>query len=139
MRMEKGFMHWKADLITEYDPFETSLDRVVKLDKGDFVGKAALSARQTEGLRKKLVTLQIDATHAPAHSGASPMQGDSVVDTISSGDWGHRVGTNLGYAFVEPKMADDGTTMELDLCGDRVAATVIATSPYDPSFARIRG
>jgi dimethylglycine dehydrogenase len=29
MRMEKGFLHWKADLLTEFDPFETGLDRFV--------------------------------------------------------------------------------------------------------------
>ncbi len=59
--MEKGFLHWKADLITEYDPFETSLDRFVKLDKGDFVGRDALLKRRADGPRRKLVTLQIDA------------------------------------------------------------------------------
>jgi len=138
MRMEKGFMHWKADLITEYDPFETSLDRFVKLAKDDFIGKAALQARQSEGLRKKLVTLQIDATHAPAHGGASLMQGDTVVGTVTSGDWGHRVGMNLAYAFVVPALSEEGSTMELDLCGDLVAAKVIAPSPYDPDYTLIR-
>jgi hypothetical protein len=39
MRMEKGFLHWKSDLITELDPFETGLDRFVKMDKPDFIGK----------------------------------------------------------------------------------------------------
>ena len=139
MRMEKGFLHWKADLITEFDPFETGLDRFVKLQKGDFIGKEALLKRHSGGPRKKLVTLQIDATHAPAHGGASLMQGDKVVGTITSGDWGHRVGMNLAYAFVEPELAAEGSTMQLDLCGDLVAAKVIAPSPYDPGFTRIRG
>jgi len=139
MRLEKGFMHWKADLITEYDPFETSLDRFIKLDKGDFIGRSALQARKSEGLRKKLVTLQVDARHAPAHSGASLMNGDSVVGTISSGDWGHRVGMNLAYAFVDPDLAREGSSMELDLYGDRVTATVIAFSPYDPDYTLMRG
>ncbi|MEY8842485.1 FAD-dependent oxidoreductase, partial [Cribrihabitans sp. XS_ASV171] len=79
MRMEKGFLHWKADILTEFDPYETSLDRFVKIDKGDFIGKDALLKRKQEGLRKKLVTLNVDATHAPAHGGASLMQGDKVV------------------------------------------------------------
>ena len=42
MRLEKGFLHWKADILTEFDPFETGLDRFVNLEKGDFVGKSAL-------------------------------------------------------------------------------------------------
>lgn len=139
MRMEKGFLHWKADLITEFDPFETGLDRFVKLDKGDFIGRDALLKRQSQGPCKKLVTLEIAASHAPAHGGASLMQGEMVVGTVTSGDWGHRVGMNLAYAFVEPELADEGSTMQLDLCGELVTATVIATSPYDPDFDRIRG
>jgi dimethylglycine dehydrogenase len=137
MRMEKGFLHWKADLLTEFDPFETGLDRFVKIDKGDFIGKPALVARQAAGPRKKLVTLKIDATHTPAHGGGSLMQGDNVVGTITSGDWGHRVGMNLAYAFVNPQLAEIGTKMQLDLCGDLVGAQVITPSPYDPSYDRM--
>ena len=139
MRMEKGFLHWKADLLTEFDPFETSLDRFVKPAKADFIGKAALETRQANGPRKKLVTLQIDATHAPARGGASLMQGDKVVGTVTSGDWGHRVGMNLAYAFVEPNLATLGCVLEMDHYGDRVGAKVIAASPYDPDHTLMRG
>ena len=139
MRMEKGFLHWKADLLTEFDPFETALDRFVKLDKGEFVGKAALVARMAAGPRKKLVSLKIDATHAPARGGASLMRGDKVVGTITSAEWGHRLGLNLAYAFVEPDMAAAGNVMQLDMYGDLVAAEVIPASPYDPDHALMRG
>jgi dimethylglycine dehydrogenase len=139
MRMEKGFLHWKADLLTEFDPFETGLDRFVRMDKPGFIGKAALEARGAAGLRKKLVTLKIDATHAPAPAGASLMQSERVVGTVTSGDWGHRTGLNLAYAFIDPALAAEGSRVNLDLCGDRVPATVIAASPYDPGHALMRG
>jgi len=139
MRLEKGFMHWKADLLTEFDPFETGLDRFVKLEKGDFIGKEALLKRREEGLRKKLVTLKVEADPAPAHGGASVMVGDKVVGTVTSGDWGHRVDMNLAYAFVEPTLSAEGSTMQIDLYGDLVNATVIAPSPYDPDYALVRG
>lgn len=139
MRMENGFLHWKADLLTEFDPYETGLDRFVKPDKGDFIGRSALLQRRAEGPRKRLVTLKLAATHAPAPPGASLMADARVVGTVTSGDWGHRVGMNLAYAFVDPALASEGSTMDLDLCGDRVAAEVIAPSPYDPDFSRIRG
>ena len=135
MRIEKGFLHWKADILTEFDPFETGLERFVKIDKGDFIGRDALRDRQAKRPSKKLVTLKVDATHAPAHGGASLMQGEKVVGTVTSGDWGHRVDMNLAYAFVEPHLANIGSTMQLDLCGDLVAAEVIAPSPYDAGFA----
>jgi len=138
MRMEKGFLHWKSDLLTEFDPFETALDRFVKLNKPDFIGKEALTKRRQAGPTRKFVSLQVDATHAPAHGGASLMQGDRVVGTITSGDWGHRVGMNLAYAFVDPDLAAIGTTLELDFYGDRVPASVIPPCPYDPDYARIK-
>jgi len=138
MRMEKGFLHWKADLITEFDPFETGLSRFVKLDKQDFIGKAALLKRQAAGPQSKLVTLKIDTNHAPAHPGASLMQGNTVVGTITSGDYGHRVGMNLAYAFVKPDFVAVGSSLQLDLCGEHIAAHIIEPSPYDRRFERMR-
>ncbi len=138
MRMEKTFLHWKADLITEFDPFETGLDRFVRLDKPEFIGRAALIEQQANGPSRKLVALQVQATHAPAHPGASLMVGDRVVGTVTSGDWGHRTGLNLAHAFVEPHLSAEGSEMMLDLCGDRVPARVIPACPYDPDFLRMR-
>ena len=138
MRLEKGFLHWKSDLITEFDPFETGLERFVKLDKGDFVGRDAVLQRKADGARRRLVTLTIATEQAPAHGGASLMDGERVVGTVTSGDWGHRVGRNLAYAFVEPGFAAPGSGMKLDLCGDLIEATVIEPSPYDPDHSRMR-
>ena len=138
MRMEKGFLHWKADIITEFDPFETGLDRFVKMDKGDFIGRDALAKRVKIGPAKKLVTLQIHTDKAPAHGGGSLQDGDRVVGTITSGDWGHRVGMNLAYAFVDMDFAPEGSAMKLDLCGEMVEATVIGSINYDPDYSRIR-
>jgi dimethylglycine dehydrogenase len=132
MRLEKGFLHWKADLLTEFDPFETGPD------KGAFIGQDALRQRMKNGPARRLVTLKVDSTTAPAHGGASLMQGDAVVGTVTSGEWGHRVGMNLAYAFVLPELAAVGTAMQLDLCGELVTAEVITPSPYDPEYARMR-
>ncbi|MBT4829332.1 MAG: FAD-dependent oxidoreductase, partial [Marinovum sp.] len=125
MRIEKGFLHWKADLLTEFDPFETGLDRFVKLEKGDFVGRDALIRRQAKGSSKRLVTLEIATTDAPAHGGASVMVDDKVVGTITSGEWGHRVGKNLAYAFVNLDVAEPDVMLEVDMCGLLVSAKVI--------------
>ena len=138
MRIEKGFLHWKADLLTEFDPFETGLDRFVKLEKGDFVGRDALIRRQAKGSSKRLVTLEIATTDAPAHGGASVMVDDKVVGTITSGEWGHRVGKNLAYAFVNLDVAEPDVMLEVDMCGLLVSAKVIQASPYDSSHQLMR-
>ncbi len=128
MRMEKGYLHWKSDILTEFSPLETGLDRFVHLDKGDFIGRGALARHQP---RKKLVSLEIDSNVAPAHGGASVMQGDIVVGTVTSGDWGHRVGKNLAYAFVD--LATDGA-LEVDILGRRIPAKIIPSQVYDPEM-----
>ena len=58
---------------------------------------------------------------------------------MTSGDWGHRVGMNLAYAFVDPDLAAIRTGLALDLIGDLIAAEVIAPSPHDPQNQRVRG
>ncbi|MBT0959445.1 FAD-dependent oxidoreductase [Alphaproteobacteria bacterium KMM 3653] len=138
MRMEKGFLHWKADLLTEFDPFETALDRFVKMEKEDFIGKAALEKRRAAGPQRRLVTLALDCTHAPSHGGASVTAEGRVIGTVTSADWGHRTGLNLAYAFVEPAFAEGAEGLHVDVIGKPVPAKIIPTGPYDPDYSRMR-
>ena len=87
MRMEKGYLHWKADLITEFNPFESGLGRFVQMDK-DFIGRTALQQMITAGPRKLLVSLYIACDHAPGHPGASVCADGDVVGTVTSAAWG---------------------------------------------------
>jgi dimethylglycine dehydrogenase len=133
MRLEKGYLHWKADIITEFDPYEAGLNRFIA-DKPDYVGKSALMARDHGA---KLVTLEVDTTTAAAHPGASVQVDGHVVGTVTSGDWGHRIGKNLAYAFMRPNAPTDG--LEIDILGDLVSATIIPAGPFDPKMERPRG
>ena len=128
MRLEKGYRHWKADLITEFNPFESDLSRFVKMDK-EFIGKAALEKMQANGPRQKFVTLTIDCTHAPAHPGASVVKDGKVVGTIASADWGHRVGKNIAMAFVDPDVSDG---LSVEVIGVPVPAQIVEPCLYDP-------
>lgn len=138
MRLEKGFLHWKADILTEFDPFETGLEKFVRLDKGDFIGRAALLQRAEAEPRNKLVTLAIDTAEAPAYGGAPVRAEGRIVGTVTSGDWGHRTGLNLALAFIDAALAAPGTTLAVDVIGTAVPARVIDTGPYDPGFERIK-
>jgi dimethylglycine dehydrogenase len=138
MRMEKGYLHWKADLITEFDPFETGLDRFVKMDKGDFIGRDALVKRVANGPTRKLISMKVETDKLPAHPGASLMADGRVIGTVTSGDWGHRVGMNLAYAFVEPAFANIGTAFEIDCIGHMIGAQVIQAGPYDLEMKLVR-
>lgn len=132
MRLEKGYLHWKADLIYEHNPFEARLDRFVKLEKDDFIGKSALLAQVDRGPRKLLTSLAIDCDFAPAHGGAPVFQGDTQVGSVTSAGYGHRVQKNLAYAYLAPACAASGTSLEVGILGARYAATVVAQCLYDP-------
>ena len=138
MRLEKGFLHWKSDILTEFDPFETGLERFVTLDKPEFVGKAALLKRVSSGAQRKLVTLRVDTEEAPASAGASVRANGRIVGTVTSGGWGHRISANLAYAFLEPMFAEPGQDLCVDIVGCPTPAQVIDIGPYDPKFERMR-
>tara|TARA_R110002096_G_scaffold22170_11_gene71628 strand:- start:11171 stop:13588 length:2418 start_codon:yes stop_codon:yes gene_type:complete len=137
MRMEKGYLHWKADILTEFTPLETGLDRFVKMDK-DFIGKAALEKLHNDGLRQQFVTIEIDGKTAPAHGGASVMLDGNVIGTVTSGDWGHRTAKNIAYAFVDPAFAAEGAKFEIDIIGTMTSAKVVAQCQYDPDNTLMR-
>jgi dimethylglycine dehydrogenase len=138
MRMEKGYLHWKADIVTEFDPFETGLERLVGMEKAEFIGREALLTRRASGPQRRLVTLAIQSRDAPAHGGASVMVDGAVKGTVTSGDWGHRLGMNLAYAFVDPALATPGTQVTIDIIGRLTPAEVIPPGPYDPDHANVR-
>jgi dimethylglycine dehydrogenase len=138
MRLEKGYRHWKADLITEFNPFETGLGRFVDMGK-DFVGKAALERMIESGERRQFVTMVIDTDHAPAHPGTSIRHEGRVIGTVTSAAWGHRVGRNIAMGFVDPEFAGVGTKLGVDITGEIFAAAIAEECLYDPANERVRG
>ncbi|MEQ9695073.1 FAD-dependent oxidoreductase [Shimia sp. SDUM112013] len=134
MRIEKGYRHWKTDLITEFDPFEAGLGRFVKLDKPDFLGKEALLKRQKTPSDKRFATLRLDTDIAPAQPGSSIRADGEVVGTVTSADWGHRVGENLAMGFL---MATEAP-LTVDILGQPVTAESVDPVRYDPEGVKPR-
>ena len=60
LRLEKGYRLWGVDMSAEDDPWEAGLGWVVKRDKGDFVGRAALEGRSDATARRRLLPLVMD-------------------------------------------------------------------------------
>ena len=137
MRLEKGYLHWKADLLTEFDPYETGLNRFVKMDKGDFIGREALRARAANAPSKTLRTLILDTDQAAAHGGASVELEGEVVGTVTSGDFGHRVDANIALAFVDAAVPPSAAVV-VDVIGMKVPARFATGSLYAPEGSRFR-
>jgi dimethylglycine dehydrogenase len=64
MRLEKNFPTWFAELRPIYGPFEGAMERFVKLQKPDFIGRAAAVAERDAGPKLRRVSLMIDAADA---------------------------------------------------------------------------
>lgn len=135
MRLEKGYRHWKADLVTEFNPYQCGLDRFVDGNKPSFIGKDALAKACH---KNRFVVLELDCTHAPAQPGDSVVLGERVVGTVTSAGWGYRVNKNLAYAFVEPELAQVGSTLAVEVIGQPTHATVVEPCLYDADNSRVR-
>src|SRR5262249_39097038 len=57
LRLEKGYRLWGADIHSEFNPYEAGLGFAVRLNKGDFIGRAAVSRGKGAGGAGKAVLL----------------------------------------------------------------------------------
>ena len=138
MRLEKGFLHWKADLIYEHNPMEAGLGRFVKMDKSFFIGQLALEEEIRRGDRRRLAVLVVDCDHAPAHSGAPVYCDSEQVGSVTSAGYGHRVNKNIAYAYVEPGVSTIDTVLSVGILGENYPARVVSRCLYDPDNLRVR-
>ncbi len=140
LRIEKGYRAWKGDLSTDYSLLEGGLDRFIRLDKPqDFPGKAALLAERQRGVKKRFVTLIVDAGAADAPYMSTLWHRGEVVGEVTSGDWGHRVGASIALGMLRADLAVPGTEIEVDIYGERCRAVVQEDRPlWDPDNERLR-
>jgi dimethylglycine dehydrogenase len=140
MRMEKGYRAWKGDLSTDYSLLEAGLDRFVKLDKPqDFPGKAALLAEKQQGIKKRFVTMIVDAGDQDAPYMSTIIHNGDVVGETTSGDWGYRIGKSIALGTIRADLATPGTELEINIFGKLCRATVQPDQPlWDPENERIR-
>ncbi len=138
LRIEKSYRMWGQDLTAEYSAFEAGLDRFVRLNKGDFIGRDALVRQQQEGVPQRFVTLSVEVDDADPIGNEPIYQGDRMVGRATAGAYGHWVGTSLALAYVKPEVAEPGTELEVEILGQRFAAKVVPDSPYDPENTSLR-
>ena len=138
LRIEKSYRMWGQDLTTDYTPFEAGLDRFVRLNKGEFVGREALVRQQQEGVPHRFVTLAIEARDADAWGNEPIWRDGTMVGRATAGAYGHAVGRSLALGYVAPDVAEVGTRLEVEILRERIPATVIPESPYDPENASLR-
>lgn len=141
LRLEKGYRLWGADISSLYTPLEAGLERFVRFDKGDFIGRDALLRQREEGVRQRLVTVRIDLAAADdlfPRGGEPVYAGGRLVDYLRAAHPGHAVGMTLGLAYLPVELAAPGTPLEIEILGVRRPGQVIDTTVYDPEGLRMR-
>ncbi len=138
MRIEKGYLHWRADLITERTPLEAGLERFVRFDKRAFIGREALIRQRDGGVPTKLVQMAVDCGIAAAHPGDPVFSGEEILGAVTSAAFGHRVQKNLAMAYLPAASSAPGSKVDISILGTRYPAEVLAAPAYDPANLRPR-
>ncbi len=100
------------ELDRQTNPFEVNLGRVVKLDKGDFIGRAALQAVQQAGPERKLVGLEMRENAIP-RAGYEVRHEGVAVGRVTSGTLSPTLGTKIAMAKVPAAHAAIGAAFEV--------------------------
>ena len=139
LRLEKSYRLVPRELSIEYAALESGLQRFVKFDKPDFIGKAGLSKWQEKGFRWQFVTAEMRGAKGMDARGSEPIyRAAELVGRSTSGGYGWRVGKSLVLGMVAPECASVGTEMDIEVLGQRYALVVIDESPFDPDNRRLR-
>jgi dimethylglycine dehydrogenase len=138
LRMEKAYRGFGSELTNEVDMFEASMERFIRLDKPDFIGKAASLVKKQRGARIKLVYLRVEAGDSDCRGNEPVYHGDKLVGATTSGAYGHTVGASLAFAYVDPTLIASGTKFDVLVLGQRRKAQVLAEPAWDAANIRLR-
>ena len=129
LRLEAAMSLYGHEIDETTTPFEAGLSWVVKLDKGDFLGRDALLARKAAGSPRRLVGFEVQG-RGIARQGHGVVSEGAKVGEVTSGTWSPTFEKALGLAYVPPEMAAVGTPLALDVRGKALPATVVETPFY---------
>jgi aminomethyltransferase len=126
LRLEMAYRLYGNDMDETRTPLEAGLAWVVKLDKGDFVGREALRRQKEAGLSRKLVGFTLTEPGIPRH-GYRVLHAGAAVGEVTSGTKSPTLQTAIGLAYVPAALAAEGSTFAVEIRGRPVAARVVKT------------
>jgi dimethylglycine dehydrogenase len=134
LRLEKSYRMWGSDLTLDYTPLEAGLERFVRLNKGEFIGKSALQKQMAAGIPYRFITFEVHGVTDADAGGNEPLfdlEG-RIVGRATAGCYGHALRKSLGLGYIKPEFAAVGGDIEIEILGERKRATILVDSPYDP-------
>lgn len=126
LRLEKGFALYGNDITKETHPLEARMGWLTKLDKGDFIGRDALTEAKENGMERKLVGLTIEDKRAIPRKGYTILdEDDNEIGFVTSGTRSITLGKNIGMGYVAIDYANEGDTVFVEVRNKKAKATVV--------------
>ncbi len=126
LRTEMKYALYGNDIDDLHTPLEAGLGWVVKWDKGDFVGRAALESQRQAGVSRKLVGFEMREPGIARH-GYPLLGAGAPVGEVTSGTMGPSVKKAIGIGYLPTALAREGTQVEVEIRGRPVKAEVVKT------------
>jgi aminomethyltransferase len=130
LRLEAAMPLYGHELSEDINPYQAGLGFAVNLKDREFVGKAAVLAAKDDHSQTRRIGLVMDGRRA-AREGYGVYDGDRQVGTVTSGTFSPTLDRPIAMAYVSPDVAAIGRALEVDLRGQRLAATVVELPFYD--------
>lgn len=129
LRTEMKFPLYGHEIEKNLNPLEAGLGWVVKLDKPEFVGKRALEALKSDGLRRKLVGLKSLGKAIPRQGYALEHEGVNV-GVVTSGTLSPSLRYGIAIAYVNKELSEIGTKLDVVVRDQRVPHEIVETPFY---------
>jgi aminomethyltransferase len=129
LRLEVGYMLYGNDIDDSTSPLEAGLGWTVKLNKPDFVGKAALERQKSQGLLRKLVGFELEGRRVPRHAMIIESEGRPV-GQVTSGTHSPSLQKPIGMGYVETALAKAGTSLDVVAGEQRLPARIVPLPFY---------
>jgi aminomethyltransferase len=128
LRLEMKYALYGNDIDLEHTPLEAGLGWVVKLDKGDFLGRAALVRQKEQGVPRKLVGFTMLDRGIPRQGYVIRHDGKDV-GVVTSGTHSPSLNEPIGVGYVPAALAAIGSTFDV-VIRDRAVPAVVAKTPF---------
>ena len=129
LRLEAGYLLYGNDIDAQTTPLEAGVRRLVRFDKGPFIGRDALLQQDAAGVAKQLVGLTMDAPGIPRHGYSLCVDGRPV-GTVTSGTQAPSLGIGIALGYVPPTHAAVDTRVAVEIRGRPVPAHVVSRPFY---------
>ncbi|MFT9486338.1 MAG: glycine cleavage system aminomethyltransferase GcvT [Tepidibacillus sp.] len=132
LRFEAKLPLYGQELSKDISPIEAGLGFFVKLDKGDFIGKAILAEQKEHGAPRKLVGIEMIDRGIP-RSHYLVYVGDEVIGEVTTGTQSPTLQKNIGLALIKKEHADIGNEVFVEIRNKKLKAKIVKTPFYKRS------